>query len=88
MTNWVVLTEKGRVWKAMPKEPNYYKILDYAFNEFCSAGSTWDRPNQLFRDGVLIHSNLHAIAYNYGDALRKALSAASNKVREQFKEPE
>lgn len=88
MSNWVVITEKGRVWSYMPTDPNYYKILSAVHSEFCSSGSTWDRPNLLFKDGKLVCEKLYDIAWNYGSSMRAALERATAAVRENFKEPE
>jgi hypothetical protein len=81
--NYVVLTLSGRVWpKAVTT--GYFGILSAVYEELQSAGSQWDAPWTLLRDGkVVVDGKLNDLAYKYGSEDREARARAYTEVREK-----
>lgn len=78
---YVVLTLSGKVWP-QKVDTGYFGILSQVFAEMQSAGSGWDAPWRLLRNGeMVVPSKLNDLAFAYGDEDRKARGEAYVRVQ-------
>lgn len=78
--HYVIITKSGKA--ITPQTHEYFRILSKIYEDYQSGGSNWDKPNKLLRNGnVVVETNLAEVAWNYGSALRNAISKASMDVQ-------
>lgn len=82
--NYVVLRLSGKVMSfnslgsRLDQAPSIFvDLLDVIYTEFQSAGSSYDPPHRLLKNGVEVMSNLKDLAYKWGKD-RQALREAAN----------
>jgi hypothetical protein len=87
----------------MAKDDKFVALDSSGRAENYKEGSTWwsiledcylrlqhsdgNRPMKLLRNGVVVSTDIDDIGYKYSTALRKAIDAARESVRQQFPEP-
>lgn len=84
---YVIIYKKGSAENC--KETSYHDILDKIWLSFMQGSYNGDYPAILFRNGkIIVSSQLHEIAYKFGNSKRDRINEVTDKTIAEFPEPD
>lgn len=84
---YVIISEKGNAENC--KETAYHEILDRIWLTYMQGSFNGDYPAMLFRNGkIIVSSELHEIAYKFGNSKRDRIKEVIDKTVAEFPEPD
>ena len=87
-SRFFVILSNGRAENLTPEQSaSWGDIIDWAWRQGISAGSSTPLPDKLFRDGVMVAEGLWNTAWHFHDSRRRKIEAIDAELKKVFPQP-